>query len=237
MQIRNVKLQFCRPGARRSSVHLTALDTRKNAAEITELCRSLRCCCSKNSPGLLVWERRERGGGDCMFYFHQTLWSAAARPAGIKIKLGWQNMPADKLRRSESLELSLSLVNTSSLSLSLAGHGLNGFTSSEKWLLPPMKSLMVETSAWPSQGLAWVKLSRPLLSNPLNIRSSVEVSLEATLSFHASYRMRRKITLIPSTKQISGWDGRNQTKPSFPLTDLLYRGNQRYFSPHSIRSV
>ena len=54
---------------------------------------------------------------------------------------------------------------------------------------------------------------------------------------HASYRMREKITLIPSTKQILGWNGRNQTKPSFPLTDLLYRGNQRYFSPHSIRSV
>ena len=84
MQIRNVKLQFCWTGAGRSSVHLTALDTGKNAAEITELCRSLQRCSSKNSPGVLG-SGRELGeqGADCMFYFHQTLsgllWCALAR--------------------------------------------------------------------------------------------------------------------------------------------------------------
>ena len=58
MQIRNVKLQFCRTGAGRSSVHLTALDTGKNTAEITELCSDLQRCSSKNSPGVLGSERR-----------------------------------------------------------------------------------------------------------------------------------------------------------------------------------
>ena len=74
MQIRNVKLQFCWTGAGRSSVHLTALDTGKNAAEITELCRSLQRCSSKNSPGVLG-SGRELGeqGADCMFYLHQAL--------------------------------------------------------------------------------------------------------------------------------------------------------------------
>lgn len=58
MQIRNVKLQFCRPGARRSSVHLTALDTRKNAAEITELCSAAAAKIVRE-----FWFRREVSEG------------------------------------------------------------------------------------------------------------------------------------------------------------------------------
>ena len=54
---------------------------------------------------------------------------------------------------------------------------------------------------------------------------------------HASYRMRKEITLIPCIKQICEWTEGLVWCFSFHPQDLLCTGNQRYFLPHSIRSV
>ena len=54
---------------------------------------------------------------------------------------------------------------------------------------------------------------------------------------HASYRMRKKITLIPSTKQILWVEWKTPNQTVCPPRDLLYTGNQHYFLPHSIRSM